>query len=140
MHDLYKRLKDMDGTWGLYVINNEDIMGIGTGVVSLLRGFDFMEDRERWSFLSRPKAKRLWIPAMQVGWIKTRPPVFDVHTLPFQLQVDEFGRANLDNERLLHLPDAIECNDPKLYKALIQEGADIVYMTKSGPVFRKGVL
>lgn len=124
----------------MYVINNEDVMGISDGMVALLRGFDFMENIERWSFIPRPKARRLWVPAMQVGWIKTRPPVCDIRMLPFQLQVDEFGRANLDNERLLSLPDAIECNDPKLYKALIQEGADIVYLTRSGPVFKKGVL
>lgn len=139
MHDLCWKLLQFDGCWGLYVINNEDLMGVGDGFVALLRGFDFFES-ERWAYKPRPKAHRMWRPEMQVGWIKTVPPVFDLNILPFQLQVDKFGRANLDNKRTLELPDAIACSDPGLYKELLARDADIVYMTMSGPVFRKGVL
>lgn len=140
LHDLCYRLLQFDGMWGIYILNNEDVIGILDGMVALLRGSDFMQPTERWSFKPRPKAGRRWKPAMQVGWLKTVPPVRDLPLLPFQLQVDKTGMANLDNVRTLALPDAVECADPKLYKELIARDADIVYMTNSGPVFKKGVL
>lgn len=139
-HALFNKLLNVSWMRGIYIVNNDGIMAVGDGVTALLRGEDLGRFPERWDHANTPDSGRMWTPKFCTGFIKTRPPVWDAPVLPYCLEVDENGLANIDNENLLYLPDAVECYQPSLYKELIAQDADIVYMTSDGPVFRKGVL
>lgn len=124
---------------GVFVANNEFIMGVADGYYRMLHYSELNDPDKDYTHINLPGVGCTWHPSEQVGWVKTVPICKDVPQPPYALMVDKFGQTSLDYKSTFTLPGAIPCRDPALYKELIQRGADYVYMTADGPIFKKGV-
>lgn len=140
VEDMIRVLVDNPKFIGAFVVNNQDVMALGEGFTGLMKGFRLFTEDEHFDYANMPGCGSSWKPTTQVGWIKTVTPRADVHLIPYSLMVDNAGFTSFDYVNLKHIPGCVPCNDPALYKELLSQDADYVYMTARGPVFKKGAM
>ncbi len=135
--DLPKVLFEHEDFQGVFITNNRDLMGVGAGFYALCLGTTYGQPDEKWRYANMPGCGFIWRPRYHVGFIKTKPARRDIPQLPWHLYVDEAGMTSFDYRRTVRLPGVSHLQPaPSLYKELLLNGADFVYMTEAGPQFK----
>lgn len=128
--DAYRELVRWDSLCAVLIWNSELLVKVSNSrLVAIVR------DSDKFIIDVGVDVRSSYNPTIPIGFIKTYPMCKDVDVPPMRLFMDTNNRVCTDPWRLHPVPDAVESEDIRLYKQLIQTDYTAVYQTKQGVKF-----